>query len=212
MMDVNEGFFSAIVNKKDIEQLISTDKVFSFIIEKYGIPPNWTRPKGFITLSQMILEQQVSLASAKAHFLKLNDYLNEFTPSNILRLTDEEMRNCQISRQKAKYLRTLSQAIKNDDIDLEKLPLLNETEIRKQLTTINGIGNWTADVYLMFCLQSKDIFPVGDIAVVNTMKELSGAQTNDDILLLAEKWKPYRSLAVYFLWHYYLKKRNRPSE
>jgi len=212
MMDVNEGFFSAIVNKKDIEQLISTDKVFSFIIEKYGIPPNWTRPKGFITLSQMILEQQVSLASAKAHFLKLNVYINEFTPSNILRLTDEEMRNCQISRQKAKYLRALSLAIQNGDIDLEKLPLLNETEIRKQLTTINGIGNWTADVYLMFCLQSKDIFPVGDIAVVNTMKELSEAQTKDEILLHAEKWRPYRSLAVYFLWHYYLKKRNRPSE
>ncbi|HBY52074.1 MAG TPA: DNA-3-methyladenine glycosylase 2 family protein [Marinilabiliales bacterium] len=211
-MDVNESFFSAIVNQKDIEQLIGTDKIFSFIIEKYGIPPNWTRPQGFITLSQMILEQQVNLASAKAHFLKLNDYLNEFTPSNILRLTDEEMRNCQISRQKARYLRTLSQAIQNDDIDLEKLPLSNETEIRKQLTNINGIGNWTADVYLMFCLQSKDIFPVGDIAVVNTMKELSEAQTKDEILLLAEKWRPYRSLAVYFLWHYYLKKRNRPSE
>lgn len=211
-MDVNESFFSAIVNQKDIEQLIGTDKIFSFIIKKYGIPPNWTRPQGFITLSQMILEQQVSLASAKAHFLKLNDYLNEFTPTNILRLTDEEMRNCQISRQKARYLRTLSQAIQNDDIDLEKLPFFNETEIRRQLTNINGIGNWTADVYLMFCLQSKDIFPVGDIAVVNTMKELSGAKTKDDILLLAEKWKPYRSLAVYFLWHYYLKKRNRPSE
>jgi DNA-3-methyladenine glycosylase II len=211
-MDVNEGSFLAIVNKKDIEQLISTDKVFSFIVEKYGIPPNWTRPQGFITLSQMILEQQVSLASAKAHFLKLNGYINEFTPSNILGLTDEEMRSCQISRQKANYLRALSLAIQNGDIDLEKLPLLNETEIRKQLTSVNGIGNWTADVYLMFCLQSKDIFPVGDIAVVNTMKELSGAQTKDEILLHAEKWKPYRSLAVYFLWHYYLKKRNRPSE
>lgn len=212
MMDVIEGSFLAIVNKKDIEQLISTDKVFSFIVEKYGIPPNWTRPQGFITLSQMILEQQVSLASAKAHFLKLNVYINEFTPSNILGLTDEEMRSCQISRQKANYLRALSLAIQNGDIDLEKLSLLNESEIRRQLTSINGIGNWTVDVYLMFCLQSKDIFPVGDIAVVNTMKELSGAQTKDEILLHAEKWKPYRSLAVYFLWHYYLKKRNRPSE
>jgi len=211
-MDVNESAFSTIVNTKDIEQLVSNDKIFPFIIEKYGIPPNWTRPQGFATLSQMILEQQVSLASAKAHFLKLNDYLKEFTPSNVLRLTNEEMRSCQISRQKANYLRALSQSIQNGDIDLEKLPLLNETEIRKQLTSINGIGNWTTDVYLMFCLQSKNIFPVGDIAVVNTMKELSGAQTKDEILLHAEKWKPYRSLAVYFLWHYYLKKRNRLSE
>ena len=74
------------------------------------------------------------------------------------------------------------------------------------------IGDWTTDIYLMFCLQSKDIFPIGDIAVVNTVKELSDAKTKEEIILLAEKWKPFRSLAVYFLWHYYLNKRNRPSE
>ena len=138
--------------------------------------------------------------------------MGEFTPSNILKLTDEEMRTCQISRQKTKYLRALSTAIISGDIDLEELPKLNETEIRKQLTSIKGIGNWTTDIYLMFCLQSKDIFPIGDIAVVNTIKELSDAKTKEEIILLAEKWKPFRSLAVYFFWHYYLKKRNRPSE
>jgi DNA-3-methyladenine glycosylase II len=77
---------------------------------------------------------------------------------------------------------------------------------------IKGIGNWTADIYLMFCLQLKDIFPIGDIAVVNTVKELSDAKSKEEILLLSERWKPYRSLATYFLWHYYLRKRNKPSE
>jgi len=206
---LNASSSRVIVNPVDIKLLENKDQTFTFIREKYGIPPNWTRPQGFITLSQMILEQQVSLASARAHFLKLNEYIKEFTPSAILCLTDEEMRNCQISRQKVKYLRALSLSIKNGDIELEKLPLLDEAEIRTQLTAINGIGNWTADVYLMFCLQSKDIFPVGDIAVVNTIKELFQTQTKEEMLLLAEKWKPYRSLAVYFLWHYYLKKRNR---
>lgn len=201
-----------IVNPKHIEQLTNDHKIFALINEKYGTPPNWTRPQGFISLSKIILEQQVSLASANAHFLKLNSYLDEFTPSNILKLTDEEMRNCQISRQKTTYLRALSTAIISGDINLEELPTLNETEIRKQLTSIKGIGDWTTDIYLMFCLQSKDIFPIGDIAVVNTVKELSNAKTKEEIILLAEKWKPYRSLAVYFLWHYYLKKRNRPSE
>lgn len=202
---------SPIVNSKDIQKLLRKDELFTFVREKYGDPPNWTRPEGFISLSKMILEQQVSLASANAHFIKLNTYIGEFIPSNILKLDDDEMRNCQISRQKAKYLRALSNAILNGDLDLEKLPELNETEIRKQLTSIKGIGDWTTDIYLMFCLQAKDIFPIGDIAVVNTVKELCGIHSREEILLLAEKWKPNRSLAVYFFWHYYLKKRNRTA-
>jgi DNA-3-methyladenine glycosylase II len=203
---------SNIVNPEDIDQLIQSDKIFGSICELYGIPPNWTRPQGFVSLSKFILEQQVSLASANAHFIKLNAFVGEFTPSNLLRLTDEEMRNCYISRQKAKYLRALSEAILSGDIDLEALPKLSEPEVRKQLTGIPGIGRWTADVYLMFCLQSKDIFPIGDIAVVNTVKELTEAKTKEEITLLAENWRPLRSLAVYFLWHYYLRKRNRTSE
>ncbi len=143
-----------IVNPSSIKHLLNTDKIFWFINDKYGTPPNWIRPQGFISLSKIILEQQVSLASANAHFIKLNNYLHEFTPSNILKLTDEEMRNCQISRQKTKYLRSLSIAIVNKVINLETLPKLNEPEIRKQLTSINGIGDWTTDIYLMFCLQA----------------------------------------------------------
>jgi len=202
---------AGIVNQKDVKKIIATDKIFAAIHKQYGSPPNWSRPQGFVSLAKIILEQQVSLASANAHFLKLDTYLKGFTPSNILELTDDEMRNCQISRQKAKYLRELSTAILKGSIDLEKLPELKEAEIRKQLTAIKGIGDWTTDVYLMFCLQAKDIFPVGDIALVNTVKELTDAKTKEEILLLAEKWRSYRSLACYFLWHYYLKKRGRPS-
>jgi DNA-3-methyladenine glycosylase II len=201
-----------IVNQKDIGHLIRRDKIFAAIHKQYGPPPDWSRTTGFVSLSKIILEQQVSLASANAHFQKLNAYLDEFSPSNILKLTDEEMRNCQISRQKATYLRALSAAIFNGEIDLMKLHALGEPEIRIQLTGIKGIGHWTTDIYLMFCLQAKDIFPVGDIAIVNTVKELSAAQTSDEIALLAGQWRPFRSLASYFLWHYYLKKRNRASE
>jgi DNA-3-methyladenine glycosylase II len=201
-----------IVNNWDIERLIATDSKFASIHEKFGSPPDWTRPQGFISLSQIILEQQLSLASAKAHFLKLSDYLPEFTPQNILKLTDEEMRNCQISRQKALYLRGLSRAVLEGEIEFDKLPELEEPEVRRQLTGIKGIGNWTADIYLMFCMQAKDIFPVGDIAIVNTVRELYDVKTTDEILLIAEKWKPLRSLAAYFFWHYYLSKRGRSYE
>ena len=196
-----------IVNQKDIKRLISLDKIFASIKERYGNPPDWTRPKGFISLSKIILEQQVSLASANAHFLRLSNYLNEFTPSDILRLTDEEMRNCHISRQKTLYLRELSNALIRGEINLDKMADLEESEVRKQLTNIKGIGTWTADIYLMFCLQSKDIFPSGDIAVINTVKELTGIKTKDEIISHADKWKPFRSLATYFLWNYYLSKR-----
>ena len=106
----NKKSLMNIVNPKHIKQLTNAHNIFAFINEKYGTQPNWTRPQGFISLSKIILEQQVSLASANAHFLKLNGYLVEFTPSNILKLTDEEMRSCQISRQKAKYLREFNES------------------------------------------------------------------------------------------------------
>ena len=198
-----------IVNEKDIKWLLKRDKIFAAIHKQYGPPPDWGRDPGFISLSKIILEQQVSLASANAHFQKLNTYVPEFSPAHILNLSDEEMRTCQISRQKAKYLRELSKAVSTSSLDLEGLSLLSEPEVRTVLTAIKGIGHWTTDIYLMFCLQSKDIFPIGDIAVVNTVKELTDARTQDEILVLAEKWRPLRSLATYFLWHNYLKKRNR---
>ena len=197
-----------IVNKEDIENLTGIDGLFGTIADKYGHPPDWTRPQGFISLSKIILEQQISLASANAHFLKLNSYLIEFSPAKILLLSDEEMRSCHISWQKAKYLRALSSAILNGDLDLAELPALSEPEIRINLTKIKGIGDWTADIYMMFCLQHKNIFPVGDIALINTVKELTDSKTKKEIILQSEKWRPYRSLATYFLWHYYLSRRN----
>ena len=199
----------SIVNKKDCIKLFKIDPVFADIHTLYGEPPNWSRPPGFVSLSKIILEQQVSLASAKAHFEKLNGYISEFTPQNILQLNDEEMRSCQISRQKAYYLRALSTAIENKEINLDAFSGMKEEEIRPQLTQIKGIGQWTSDIYLMFCLQSRDIFPIGDIALVNTVKELTDARTREEIIARAESWQPLRSLASYFLWHYYLRKRNR---
>ena len=198
-----------IVNNNDIQALVSSHNLFLKIKDLYGIPPNWQRPQGFISLSKIILEQQVSLASAEAHFKKLSSYVKEFSPKEILKLSDKEMRSCQISRQKAKYLRELSLAVLNKDLIFDKLQKLNAEEVRKKLTSIKGIGDWTTDIYLMFCLQSKDIFPFGDIALINTIKELTKVKTKSGIVRLAQKWKPYRSLAAYFLWYYYLKKRNR---
>ena len=200
---------SKIVNKSDIKKLTSTHKIFSFIKNKYGIPPNWQRPEGFVSLSKIILEQQVSLASAEAHFRKLNNYLREFSPTEILKLTDKEMRACQISRQKAKYLRALSQNVLSKELDFDELSKLSSDEVRKKLTSIKGIGDWTTDIYLMFCMQSKDIFPLGDIALITTIKELTKINSEEGTIRFTKNLKPLRSLAAYFLWYYYLKKRKR---
>ena len=198
-----------IVNNNDIQALVSSHNLFLKIKDQYGIPPNWQRPQGFISLSKIILEQQVSLVSAEAHFKKLNSYVKEFSPKEILKLSDEEMKTCQISRQKAKYLRELSTSIINKDLIFDELSKLSVNDVRKKLTSIKGIGNWTTDIYLMFCLQSKDIFPLGDIALINTIKELTKVKAHSGIVRITQKWNPCRSLAAYFLWYYYLKKRNR---
>jgi DNA-3-methyladenine glycosylase II len=198
-----------IVNQNDIKQLIKIDSIFALIHSQYGPPPNWSRPQGFITLSRIILEQQVSIESAKAHFNKLNNYLPEFTPEEIVKLSDDEMKNCQISKQKSKYLKSLALTVFEGKLDFGQLPKLTNQEIREKLKTVKGIGDWTVDIYLIFSLHSKDIFPVGDIAVINTIKELNNCSIKDEILKHSEKWKPYRSLATFYFWHYYLKKRNR---
>jgi len=202
----------SIVNDIDIKTLIKKDKIIADIYRKNQSPPNWTRPQGFVTLSKIILEQQVSLASAEAHFIKLSTYVKDFTPSAIIKLSDDEMRSCQISRQKSSYLRALSSAIIDNSLDLDKISKKSEEEIRMELTNIKGIGNWTVDVYLMFCLQAKNILPIGDIALVNTIKELTSANTKEEMISFAERWRPLRSLATYFLWHHYLEKRKKKEK
>ena len=192
-----------------IEYLSEKDNIFKLIIEKYGLPTIPKRPQGFQTLVLLILEQQVSIDSAKATFLKLRERIKIFKPGILLDLSDEEFRTLGVSRQKTSYIKALSIAILNKDIDLESLPTKTADQVRQELIKIKGIGNWTIDIYLMFCLQAPDLLPLGDIAVVNTMKELLDIHEKDAMEIHAEQWSPYRSYATFLLWHYYLNKRNR---
>lgn len=195
--------------KKAIPYLLKKDKIFQQIVDLYGEPTISTRPEGFESLCKLIIEQQVSLASAKACYLKMESFLGKVTPQNIINATEDELRNNSVSKQKAVYLKELSKAIINKELDLASLSQKTEEQIKAELIAIKGIGNWTAEVYIMFCLQKEDIFPIGDIALQNTLKELFSVTTKDEMIILSENWKPNRSLATYFFWHYYLKKRNR---
>ncbi len=198
-----------IINDKTVKALCALDPIFSYIKNLYGLPPSWERPEGFETLAHIILEQQVSLESALSAYNKLKERLGDFTPENMLCLSDEEMRNCYISRQKTRYLRELSKAIIAKTLVLSDLPKLSEEKVKEELMKIVGIGNWTAQIYLMFCLKSPDIFPPGDIAAINTVKELKNASNRDEAIEIAKEWSPYRTGATFFLWYYYLKKRGR---
>ncbi|SEF43449.1 DNA-3-methyladenine glycosylase family protein [Flavobacterium urumqiense] len=192
-----------------IEYLSEKDTIFKLIIEKYGLPTIPKRPQGFETLVLLILEQQVSIDSAKATFLKLREKIKIFEPSILLGLSDEEFRTLGVSRQKTSYIKALSNAILNKDIDLESLPSKTTDQVRQELIKIKGIGNWTIDIYLMFCLQAPDLLPLGDIAVINTIKELLDIHEKNAMEVHAVQWSPYRSFATFLLWHYYLNKRNR---
>ena len=189
------------------DKLAEADSCFQEIISKYGYPPCWSRKPVFATLIHIILEQQVSLASAKAAFDKLQSSIGNISPENILRLTDAEMKACYFSRQKINYARCLSEAIMNNELNLETLLLEDDDIIRIQLKKIKGIGDWTVDVFLMMCLHSSDIFPFGDIALVNSLKhikQLAANTTKEELIPVAVQWKPYRTVAAYLLWHAYI--------
>jgi DNA-3-methyladenine glycosylase II len=191
--------------------LARKDATLKAIIKKHGYPPMWTRPATFQTLTLTILEQQVSLAAAYAAFKKLKEKVGYVTPQKILQLSDEELRACYFTRQKTVYVRLLAQAIQSRQLQLKKLHVLPDEAVRTQLKQIKGIGDWTADVYLMHALQRTDLFPLGDIALVNSLKhnkQLPANISKEDMLTIAAPWKPYRTIAAMILWHEYIKRKN----
>ncbi len=197
------------MNNKDIIALTSREKIFKNIFDQYGCPPKFQRSPGFESLCNIILEQQVSLQSAEAHFSQLKNYIKVISATNILRLSAEEMRSCYVSKQKAIYLKALSAAVIAEEINFEQHEKMKALDVRQQLLAVKGIGEWTADIYMMMCLQHKDIFPIGDIAVYNTCKKLFRIDDKISIVTQSEQWKPYRSLATIFLWHQYLSEKKK---
>ena len=189
--------------------LLKIDATLKFILDNFGDPIIQKREEGFASMCHIILEQQVSIASAKACFIKIINYFGEITPSKILKSTDDELKKCGLSRQKISYIKDLAEKVTSKKIDFSTFKNKTEVEIRKELITIKGVGNWSIEVYLMFCLQLPDIIPLGDIAIKNTMIELYQTQTIDEMILVSNSWKPYRTYASYSIWHYYLKKRGK---
>jgi DNA-3-methyladenine glycosylase II len=179
------------------------------VYEMYGLPPLWDREPGFATLLNIILEQQVSLASAKACFDKLAARLGDVSPATVLTLNEVEMKAVGFSRQKTAYARHLAHAVIEKRVDLGKLHKLTDNDVKGELIKLKGVGEWTSDIYLLMALLRPDVMPKGDIALHSAWQKLSGEPrpTSDEFLFIAERWRPYRSVAARLLWHFYLSER-----
>ncbi len=167
----------------------------------------WRRATGFTTLVHIILEQQVSLKSAKAMLLRLQSAIDPFTPERFVELGETHFRGLGVTRQKSAYLLHLSGSILKGDLSLTKLSRLSDEEVRQRLTQIKGIGSWSADVYLLMAMRRGDVWPAGDLALAVAVKELWGLQlrpTPDELERIAERWRPYRAVAARMLWQHYL--------
>ena len=196
--------------KKACKTLAAGDPHLRTVFDKHGTPPLWNRLPGFTTLLQIILEQQVSLASAKACFDKLAIRLNQVTPKKLLTLNDAELKTVGFSRQKTAYARHLAESLVNKSIDLDDLSNRTDREVKSELMRLKGVGEWTSDIYLLMVLLRPDVMPKGDIALHTAWHRLTGEPmpSSDDFLVIAERWHPYRSVAARLLWHYYLCERN----
>jgi DNA-3-methyladenine glycosylase II len=197
---------------KGVRELAKRDEDLAKIISTFGPPPLWEREQGFHTLIHIILEQQVSLASAKAAYTRLEQAINPLTPKNFLSLTDEELKQIGFSRQKTRYGRELANAIVDGSLNLSGLTELEDEEGKEQLMQVKGIGPWTADIYLLMALGRPDIWPDGDLALEVAIQQAKGLlrrPTSEEARKMSEEWQPWRAVAARILWHSYLSERKK---
>jgi len=203
-----------IINNKALDEGVkyieNQDKHLKLVVSKYGRPPLWDRDQGFKTLIHIILEQQVSLASARAAYEKLSKHINVVTPVNFLNLSDQKLKDIGFSRQKMSYGRNLAIAINEGSLDLTVLSDLDDSDAKATLINIKGIGPWTADIYLLMALGRPDVWPKGDLALALAVQKLKGMRTRpttESLEKMSFRWQPWRSVAARILWHFYLSER-----
>ncbi|MCG8467484.1 MAG: DNA-3-methyladenine glycosylase 2 family protein [Gemmatimonadetes bacterium] len=188
-------------------ELATADPDLARVLEVYGPPPMWGRAPTFGTLIHLILEQQVSLASARAAMDRLVERIGEPTPDGVLALDDDALLEIGFSRQKRTYARDLARRVRDGDLDLARLGDLDDADVRDELTAVKGIGAWTADIFLLMALGRPDSWPVGDRALVVAARALRGLETDptvEEMEAIGDAWRPWRSVAARILWHFYL--------
>ncbi len=197
---------------RGVRALARRDADLAQIVRAHGPPPLWARRPGFSTLVHIILEQQVSLASARAAFTRLRAAIAPVTPRRFLALTEAHLKTIGFSRQKAGYARELSRAIVAGRLDLAALAALPDEAAREALIALKGIGPWSADIYLLMALRRPDVWPRGDLALavaVQQVKRLPARPSSDELARMAAQWRPWRAVAARLFWHHYLNNGRR---
>ncbi len=196
-------------------ELAGLDPALAASLTRSGPPPLWARDRSFGTLVHLVLEQQVSLASAQAAFDRLTATLDgNVAPERLLALGDEQMLAIGFSRQKRDYARGVAAAML-DGFDLDGLATLPDDEVRARLTSLRGIGRWTADVYLIMSLRRPDVWPHGDLTLARSAMVVLGLPerpTYEALGARAERWRPWRAVAARILWHDFLLVRGLPVD
>jgi DNA-3-methyladenine glycosylase II len=171
-----------------------------------GAPPLRRRPAGFKGLARVIVGQQLSVASAAAIWERLDARLSPFSPRSLLKLPEGDLRHAGLSAGKIATLKGLATAIEDGALDLGALTHASEEAIHAELTALNGIGPWTADIYILFCLARADAWSPGDLALQHAVRDalaLDARPSLDKMVEIAEAWRPWRSVAARLLWAYY---------
>ena len=192
-------------------ELAARDQLLANIHTTYGDPPLWQRATGFRTLVHIILEQQVSLSSAKSMLLRLETAIQPFTPERFLEHGEMRLRELGVTRQKSSYLLHLSESIVGGRLSLRGLARMSDDQVLVRLTGIKGIGLWSANIYLLMAMRRADIWPAGDLALAVAIKELKGLAarpTVEELEVMAEAWRPHRAVAARMLWQYYLGRKS----
>ena len=190
-----------------VRELAAIDPDLAGIAERHGPPPLWGREPGFETLVRIILEQQISLASAEAAFGRLVQATGVVEPAAIVDAGEEGLRAAGHTRQKSRYLVGLARDVLEGRLDLDAVAAAGDDDARTMLTSVVGIGRWSADIYLLMALLRPDVWPTGDLALAGSMRRAKGMATlptGPEQAAVAEAWRPWRAVAARLLWHAYL--------
>ena len=195
------------------KKLAKKDRVLGDVYARFGPPPMWKRPATFATFVRIILEQQVTLQAAWSTFKRLDESCGaKVTAAAVTNLGENGLRKIGFSRQKARYAIELAENVAAKRFSIGSLRHQDDTEVRRRIVSQLGLGNWSADIYLLMALRRRDVFPIGDLAIVKGIRELDDQEYESpaQILERAESWRPYRSVATRMIWQHYLN-RNRPE-
>lgn len=199
--------------KRGTLALCRVDSDLAELVHGDGIPPMWSRQPGFATLVRILLEQQVSLASAASAYRRIQLAAGRVSPDAVMELGVEGLRRSGITRQKSRYLHGLAKRVRERSLDLGNLTFAPTEQVRESLETVKGIGRWTSDIYLLMALKRPDVWPTGDLALQLTIRAIKGAEheSTEAQQQLAKTWSPWRSVAVRILWNHYLKSKRSSS-